>query len=99
MEKEQPVVFNRYLVSLTKIIAFYSFFIILIKSYNIFRGAWMFPNLILMVPFIVFGILAAFTSYFQKYNWWVAGAGALMVILVRIFEQEWIVALHHYFEN
>ncbi|MFN3755473.1 MAG: hypothetical protein ACK4RM_00820 [Flavobacterium sp.] len=99
MEKDQPVVFNKYLVSLTKIIAFYSFFIILIKSYTIFRGAWLLPNLVLLLPFIVFGVLAAYTSFFQKYNWWVAGFGALMIILVRIFEQEWIVALHHYFEN
>lgn len=99
MEDNQPKVFNKYLVSLTKIVAFYSFFIILIKSYNIFRGAWMIPNLILMLPFVIFGIWAAYTSYFQKYNWWVTGAGILMIILVRIYEYEWILALQNQFGN
>jgi hypothetical protein len=99
MEKEQPVVFNKYLVSLTKIIAFYSFFIILIKSYTIFQGGWLLPNIILMLPFLVFGMLTAYTSYFQKYNWWVTGMGTAVIILVRLFESEWIVALHQFFIN
>lgn len=99
MEKDQPVVFNKYLVSLTKIVAFYSFFIILIKSYQIFRGAWLIPNLIIMLPFMVFGILTAYTAYFQKYNWWVTGFGVVMIILVRIYEFEWVLALQQYFTN
>ena len=83
---EEPIVFNKYLVSLTKIIAFYCFFFVLIKSIAIVRGAWLLPNVIVTIPIILMGIWCAYTSYFQKYNWIAAGTGAALVIALRYFE-------------
>jgi hypothetical protein len=88
--EEEPKVFNKYLVTLTKIVAFYSFFFVLLKSIAIIRGAWMIPNLALSIPFIVLGILAGFTSYYQKYNWFVAVLGAAVIIVVRYYEYDWV---------
>lgn len=88
--EEAPKVFNKYLVTLTKIVAFYSFFFVLLKSIAILRGAWMIPNLVLSLPFIVIGIAAGFTSYFQKYNWIIAVLGAAVIILVRYYEYDWV---------
>ena len=83
---EGPIIFNKYLVSLTKIIAFYCFFFVLIKSIAIVRGAWLVPNIIVTIPIILMGIWCAYTSYFQKYNWYAAGLGAVLVVVLRYFE-------------
>jgi hypothetical protein len=67
MENQEPLVFNRYLVSLTKIVSVYCFFFVLLKSIAIVRGAWMIPNIILALPFIIMGILTAFTVLYKKF--------------------------------
>lgn len=84
---QEPLIFNKYLVSLTKIIAFYSIFFVLIKSIAIVRGAWLMPNILVSIPIIAVGIWCAFTSYTQKYNWFAAGFGTAVVIIMRYFEE------------
>lgn len=87
---ESPKVFNKYLVSLTKIIAFYCFFIVLVKAIAIFRGAWMIPNLVIIFPFILLGISTAYVAYFQKYNWALAIFGAIFIVVMRYYEYDWV---------
>ena len=91
---EEPIVFNKYLVSLTKIIAFYCFFFVLIKSIAIVRGAWLLPNVVVTIPLILMGIICAYTSYFQKYNWATAVSGAILVIAVRYYEAGFVFYIH-----
>jgi hypothetical protein len=79
-------VFNKYLVSLTKIVSIYCFFFVLLKSLAIIRGAWMVPNIILAVPFVLLGIATAYVVFFKKYNWLLAILGALLIVVVRYYE-------------
>uniref|UniRef100_UPI00404AEFC7 hypothetical protein n=1 Tax=Flavobacterium sp. TaxID=239 RepID=UPI00404AEFC7 len=90
----EPFVFNKYLVSLTKIVAFYCFFFVLIKSIAIVRGAWLLPNIIVTLPLIIMGIWSAYTSYFQKYNWFTAVTGAIVIVAMRYFESGLVFYLH-----
>ena len=95
MENQEPVVFNKYLVSLTKIVSVYCFFFVLLKSIAIVRGAWMIPNIILALPFIIMGILTAYTVLYKKYSWAVTIAAVVLIIAVRYFEFDWV----HYLQN
>jgi hypothetical protein len=83
---EEPKIYNKYLVSLTKIVSFYCLFFVLLKSLAIVRGAWVIPNLILTVPFVLLGISSAYVIFYKKYNWVLALFGALFIILIRYYE-------------
>ncbi len=87
---EEPKVFNKYLVSLTKIVSVYCFFFVLLKSIAIFRGAWMIPNIILAIPFIIMGILTAYTVLYKKYSWIITIITVAIIIAVRYYEGEWV---------
>lgn len=87
---EEPKVFNKYLVSLTKIVSVYCFFFVLLKSVAIFRGAWMIPNVILAIPFIIMGILTAYTVLYKKYSWIITIITLVIIIAVRYYEGEWV---------
>jgi hypothetical protein len=87
---EEPKVFNKYLVSLTKIVSVYCFFFVLLKSIAIFRGAWMIPNVILAIPFIIMGILTAYTVLYKKYSWIITIITLVIIIAVRYYEGEWV---------
>ena len=78
----------RNLVILTKIILFYSIFYIIMKAIAIFGGAWLVPNLLLMIPFLILGIISGLQVKKEQYSWWFVGIGAAVIILVRIFEAE-----------
>lgn len=86
--ESEPGVFNKYLVSLTKIVAFYCFFFVLVKSIAIALGAWFWPNILITAPFVFLGIFTAFTAYFQRYNWITAIFGAVFIVVMRVFEHD-----------
>lgn len=77
---------HRNLVILTKIILIYSIFFVVMKAVIIFGGAWLVPNLLLMVPYLVLGIIAAVQVKEENYSWWFVGIGAAVIIITRIYE-------------
>ncbi len=87
---EEPKVFNKYLVSLTKIASVYCFFYIILKAIAIFGGAWVIPNLILAIPFLLFGILTTYTVIYKKYSWTVTIITIAIIIAFRYFEADWV---------
>lgn len=95
MENQEPVVFNKYLVSLTKIVSVYCFFYVLLKSVAIIRGAWVTPSIILAAPFMIMGILTAYTVLYKKYSWVVTIVTAVLIIAVRYYEFDWV----YYLQN
>jgi hypothetical protein len=99
MENQEPVVFNKYLVSLTKIVSVYSFFFVLLKSIAIFRGAWMIPNIILAIPFIIMGILTAYTVIYKKYSWLITIITVALIITVRYYEYDLVYFLQDKYGN
>ncbi|MCY2687431.1 hypothetical protein [Salinimicrobium sp. TH3] len=76
----------RNLVILTKIILIYSIFYIVMKTVIIFGGAWLWPNLLLMLPYLILGIIAAIQVKREAYSWWLMGIGAAVIILTRVYE-------------
>ncbi|MDP2161514.1 MAG: hypothetical protein Q8K02_13595 [Flavobacterium sp.] len=99
MENQEPVVFNKYLVSLTKIVSVYSFFFVLLKSIAIVRGAWMIPNIILAIPFIIMGILTAYTVIYKKYSWIITIITVTLIIAVRYYEYDLVYFLQDKYGN
>ncbi|GAB2774078.1 hypothetical protein [Salinimicrobium soli] len=85
---------HRNLVILTKIILIYSIFFIVMKTVIIFGGAWLLPNLLLMLPFLIIGIIAGIQVKKEKYSWWFVGIGAAVIILTRIYETRLVVWIH-----
>lgn len=77
---------HRNLMILTKIILIYSIFFVVMKAVIIFGGAWLVPNLLLMVPYLVLGIIAAVQVKEENYSWWFVGIGAAVIIITRIYE-------------
>ena len=96
---EEPKVFNKYLVSLTKIVSVYSFFLVLLKSIAILRGAWMIPNIILAIPFIIMGILTAYTILYKKYSWVITIISVVLIIAVRYYEVDLVYFLQDKYGN
>jgi hypothetical protein len=96
---EEPKVFNKYLVSLTKIVSVYSFFFVLLKSIAILRGAWMIPNIILAIPFIIMGILTAYTILYKKYSWVITIISVVLIIAVRYYEVDLVYFLQDKYGN
>ncbi|APG59950.1 hypothetical protein [Christiangramia salexigens] len=88
---------QRYLVLISKIIFFYSVFYVIMKILAILQGSWLVPNLILSLPYLVLGIVGGIIVKKNTYNWLYVIAGALLISVVRYYEQEWVVALHNYF--
>ena len=79
---------QRNLVILTKIILFYSLFFIFMKLVVIFQGAWLVPNLVLMLPYIILGAVAGMLVKQENYSWLFVAVGAAVIILTRIYESE-----------
>ena len=77
---------NKNLVVLTKIILIYSIFYVGIKLFIIMQGAWLIPNLILCVPYIVFVIVSGLIVKSQRYSWPFAVFALIVIVLVRIYE-------------
>ncbi|WP_037325168.1 hypothetical protein [Salinimicrobium terrae] len=79
---------HRNLVIITKIILIYSIFFIVMKLVIIFGGAWLVPNLVLMLPFLILGIISGIQVKREKYSWWFVGIGAAVIILTRVYETQ-----------
>lgn len=88
---------QRYLVLITKIIFFYSIFYVVMKVIAMFQGAWVVPNLILSLPYLAFAVVGGFMVKKDSYHWAYVIAGAILISIVRYYEQEWMVQLHEYF--
>ncbi|MFD2516727.1 hypothetical protein [Salinimicrobium flavum] len=79
----------RNLVILTKIILFYSLFYMFMKAVVIiFREAWVVPNLLLSVPFLILAVISWWQVKKEKYSWIFVFLGAAAIILTRIYERE-----------
>lgn len=81
----------RNLVILTKIILIYSIFFVVMKTVIIFGGAWLLPNLLLMIPYLILGAIAALQIKGENYSWWFVGTGAAVIILTRVYETQFAV--------
>ncbi|WP_242670081.1 hypothetical protein [Gramella sp. KN1008] len=88
---------QRYLVLISKIIFFYSIFYVVMKILAIFQGAWLIPNLILSLPYAIFAVIGGFMVKRNSYHWAYVIAGAIVISVIRYYEQEWMVHLHNYF--
>ncbi len=99
MEQQEPKVFNKYLVSLTKIVSVYCFFFVLLKSIAIVRGAWMIPNVVMAIPFMIFGIWTAYTVIYKKYSWAIAILGVVLILITRYYEYDWVYFLQNKYGN
>ncbi|WP_300434512.1 hypothetical protein [Christiangramia sp.] len=88
---------QRYLVLISKIIFFYSVFYVIMKFVAMFQGAWVIPNLILSLPYLVFAIVGAFMVKRDSYHWAYVIAGVILISIVRYYEKEWMLQLHENF--
>lgn len=88
---------QRYLVLISRIIFFYSIFYVVMKILAIFQGAWLIPNLILSVPYIIFAIVGGLMVKKNSYHWAYVIAGAIVISVIRYYEQEWMHQLQNYF--
>ena len=83
---------------ISKIILFYSFFYVIMKLIAIlFQDAWLIPNLILAIPYIIFAAIGWRMLKTNKYSWIYVIAGIIVISLVRYYEMQWQVQLHQYF--
>ena len=88
---------QRYLVLISKIIFFYSIFYVVMKVLAIFQGAWIIPNIILALPYLIFSIVGGIMVKRNSYHWAYVIAGAIVISVIRYYEQEWMVQLQNYF--
>lgn len=88
---------SRYLSTISKIIFFYSVFYVVMKILAIFQGAWILPNLVLTVPYIIFGIVGGYMLKRNSFSWIYVIAGIILISTIRYFEKSWMLQLHEYF--
>jgi len=88
---------QRYLVTISKIIFFYSIFYIVMKLLAIFQGAWLYANLILCIPYLIFTAVGLYILKNDKYHWAYVIAGIIVISAIRYFEKDWMLQLHQYF--
>ena len=78
----------RNLVILTKIILFYSLFYAFLKLVVIIRGGWLWPNLLLVMPFFILFAFGLKQVRNETYSWFFVTLGAAVIVLVRIYEAQ-----------
>ncbi|WP_295178765.1 hypothetical protein [uncultured Christiangramia sp.] len=88
---------DRYLVLISKIIFFYSIFFVVMKVISMFQGAWVIPNLILSLPYLVFGLVGGYMVKYNRYHWAYVIAGVILISIVRYYEVEWMLQLQERF--
>ena len=88
---------DRYLVLISKIIFFYSIFFVMMKVISMFQGAWVIPNLILSLPYLVFGLVGGYMVKYNRYHWAYVIAGVILISIVRYYEVEWMLQLQERF--
>lgn len=83
---------HRNLVILTKIVLYYSLFYVLLKAIVlIFGNAWLVPNVLLMLPYLLLAGIGWWEVKKQEYSWFYVVAGAAVIILTRIYETQFSV--------
>lgn len=82
---------HRNLVIISKIILFYSIFYIVMKAIAMFGGAWLVPNLLLMVPYLILAAIGWIHLKRETYSWWYVGIGTAVIIFTRIYESQFAV--------
>jgi len=88
---------QRYLILVSKIIFFYSVFYVIMKVIAVFGDAWLLPNLILSLPYLLFAVVGAFMVKRNSYHWAYVIAGVILISIVRYYEQAWMLQLQEYF--
>lgn len=79
-----------------KVIFYYSLFYIVMKILAIFNNAWIIPNLLLCIPFAVFGIIGFRMTRENKYYWSYLILGILVISATRYFEKDLAIYFHQY---
>ncbi|MDT0676027.1 hypothetical protein [Autumnicola musiva] len=87
---------HRNLVIISKIIFFYSIFYVVMKITVVIQGAWLWPNLILSLPFLAFITVGIYMLKINKYYWAYVISGAIVIGVVRYYEREWMLALQQH---
>lgn len=83
---------------ISKIIVFYSVFYVVMKLIAIlFEGAWVLPNLILALPFLLFAIIGGLMMKNERFSWLYNIVGILVISAIRYYEANWVMGLHEYF--
>ncbi|MCL6217570.1 hypothetical protein [Zunongwangia pacifica] len=67
------------------------------KILAVFQGAWLYANLIMAFPVLILGLLGAYFAKSKKYNWLYVIISALLISIIRYYEQGWLFGLHNYF--
>ena len=88
---------QRYLIIFTKLIFIYSLFYVIMKILAVFQGAWLYANLIMAFPVLILGLLGAYFVKMKRYNWLYVIVAAILISLIRYYEQVWLLGLHNYF--
>ena len=81
---------QRNLIILTKIILFYSIFFVGLKIFVISGGGWLVPNLLLALPFLLLAVVSGIMVKKENYSWFFVAVGAAVIILMRIYETQWV---------
>lgn len=90
---------KRYLLIFTKLIFFYCIFFIVMKILAVFQGAWLYANLIMILPILLVGLWGFFIVKTKKYNWLYVIIACLAISIIRYFEPSWLIVLHERFGN
>lgn len=86
---------QRNLIILTKIILFYSIFFVGMKIFIVLKGAWIIPNLMVAVPFLILAVISGLMVRNEKYSWFFVAVGAAVIILTRVYELRLVQWLHN----
>ncbi len=81
---------QRNLIIITKIILFYSIFFVGLKLFVVFSGGWPIPNLLIALPFFILAIISGIMVKKENYSWFFVAVGAAVIILMRIYETQWV---------
>lgn len=104
---------QRHLIVITKVILFYSIFVLVMKMIFLFQQYYTISNAlqadhfnalalaqsVLMLPFLVLAIAAYFINRNKTYNWIFVLVGAAVIIGIRAFEIRMLEYLQNYFLN
>lgn len=89
MKRRRPFSAARTCEVISKVILFYSVFYVVMKVINIFsRDGVMglpLPNLILCIPFVIFGLVGFNFVKKNHYSWIYVALGVIFISLVRYF--------------
>jgi uncharacterized membrane protein YeaQ/YmgE (transglycosylase-associated protein family) len=88
---------SKFLITITRILAYFSLFYAIIKGIAIFKGQWFWPNFILgfigvLVAYFLFSIIKK-----EAYNWYYVVVSVVLFSFIRFYEQQLIMYLNNLF--